>query len=115
MLVDFEEHNGCLVVRPRFARLDAASAPAFRELAGTRVPRYATVVLDLHEVDGMDSTGLGTIISIVKRMPVGGSLRIARPSNAVQVLLELTHLNRVLRTFSDLETALKAPELGREP
>jgi anti-sigma B factor antagonist len=108
MLVDFEEHNDCLVIRPRFARLDAAAAPRFRELAGARVPRHAIVVLDLHEIEGMDSTGLGTIISIVKRMPIGGSLRIARPSQAVQVLLELTHLNRVLRTFADLESALNA-------
>jgi anti-sigma B factor antagonist len=108
MLVDFVEQQGCLVIRPHCARLDAAAAPTFRELAGARVPRYAVVVLDLHAVDGMDSTGLGTIISIVKRMPVGGSLRIARPSKAVQVLLELTHLNRVLRTFDDLDAALRA-------
>ena len=108
MLVDFEEHNDALIIRPRIARLDATAAPAFRELALTRSTGRKTIVLDLNEVDGMDSTGLGTIISIVKRMAAGGSLRIARPSNGVRILLELTHLNRVLRTFDTLSSALEA-------
>ena len=106
MVVDFDERDGCLIIRPRFSRLDALVAQVFREEVVGKVSQHAVVVLDLNDVESMDSTGLGTIISILKRMRPGTNLRLARLSPAVRVLLELTRLDRVLRIFVDVDAAV---------
>ncbi len=108
MKVDVYERDSALVIKPCFGRLDALAAPGFRDLAVAGIAGHTVVVVDLSDVESMDSSGLGTIVAILKRMAPGGSLRIAKPSASVRVLLDLTRLNRVLRTFDDVDTAVAA-------
>lgn len=78
--------------------LDAASA------GGARL-----VVVDLHDVEFMDSSGLGALVGGLRSMrAVGGDLRIARPGAQVRTVLELTTMDRVLRPHETVEDALGA-------
>lgn len=83
--------------------LDVASAPRLRQgvldlLARPDVTNGhgPTVVLDLRDVDFVDSTGLGVMVGLLKRLRSDGGelvLRGVRPTTSK--VLEMTGLDRV--------------------
>lgn len=101
--------NGSTVVSPK-GRLDMISAPELRALVTATVGDGSTrLVIDLAETQFMDSSGLGALIAALKTSrQAGGDLRIARPTEQVQVVLELTKMNTVLRPYPTVEAALDA-------
>lgn len=78
---------------------DLASVPALREaLQPLRPPDVTTLVLDLSELEHLDSTGLGVILGALRRLREGdGDLVIQGARGPVLSLLELLGLDRVVR------------------
>jgi anti-anti-sigma factor len=106
--IDLQQtHERVTVVTPN-GRLDMSSAPAFRERVRQLVDSGAArLVVDMGEVSFVDSSGLGAIIGGLKvTRQAGGDLRIARPNQQVQLVLDLTSLNRVLRPYGSLDEAM---------
>jgi anti-anti-sigma factor len=106
--IDLQQtHERVTVVSPK-GRLDMSSAPAFRSQVRQLVESGSThLVVDLHDVSFVDSSGLGAVIGGLKvARQAGGDLRIARPNQQVQLVLDLTSLNQVLRPYGSLEEAL---------
>lgn len=101
-----EKQEGTTIVAPR-GRLDMASAPEFRESVKRLVESGSShLVVDLHEVSFVDSSGLGAIVGGLKAARnVGGELRIARANQQVLLVLDLTSLNRVLTPYETVEDA----------
>jgi anti-sigma B factor antagonist len=101
-----EQHEGVMIVAPR-GRLDMATAPEFRESVKRLVEAGSShVVVDLHEVSFVDSSGLGAIVGGLKAARnAGGDLRIARANQQVLLVLDLTSLNRVLEPHATVEEA----------
>jgi anti-sigma B factor antagonist len=102
-----EARDSVTVVAPE-GRLDMDSAPDLRDhvkqLVDTGVTR---IVMDLSEIDFVDSSGLAAIISALRTVrQAGGTIHIARPSREVQLLLEITLLDQVIRPYPDIEGAL---------
>ncbi|HYO74407.1 MAG TPA: STAS domain-containing protein [Archangium sp.] len=106
MDVQFEQLGGALVVTPHFKRLDAQAAAAFRTAVGERVSGARLVVLSLAQVSFIDSSGLAALISVLKRLPAGGQLRLAHPNSSVLSLLTLTRLDKVLPSYDTVDKAL---------
>ncbi|WP_152190372.1 STAS domain-containing protein [Georgenia satyanarayanai] len=76
---------------------------AVEQALGAGPPR---LVLDLGEVGFVDSSGLGALISALKRArQAGGDLRIAAVTEQVRTVLKLTNLDRVLRPYADVPGA----------
>lgn len=72
------------------------------EVAGGR----PHLVVDLNDVEFIDSSGLGALIGGLKAARVaGGDLRIARPREQARSVLRLTTLDRVLRGYETVEEA----------
>lgn len=66
------------------------------------------IVLDMSNLNYMDSSGLGVIISIQKHCKLnGGSLSIFGLNDQIRKLLELTSLDRILKIRNNLEEALR--------
>lgn len=64
------------------------------------------LVVDLAAVETIDSSGLGALISGLKAArQAGGDLRIASPSEQALAVLELTNLNRVLKSCESPDVA----------
>ena len=108
MQIDLQQtHERVTVVAPK-GRLDMSAAPAFRGQVRQLVESGAThLVVDLQEISFVDSSGLGAVIGALKvARQSGGDLRIARPNQQVQLVLDLTSLNQVLRPYGSLEEAL---------
>lgn len=91
-------------------RLGADKAMAFKEAVGLYFAAGpASLVLDLGKVNFIDSTGLGAILGVLKRMPQGSELAICGATSSVSSMFKLTRMDRVFticKTADDAVTAL---------
>jgi anti-sigma B factor antagonist len=88
-------------------RLGADKAPSFKEA----VSHYflngpVSLALDLGKVEFIDSSGLGAILSVLKRMPKGSELLICRPTEAVSSMFTLTRMDRVFTICKTMDEAV---------
>lgn len=92
-----------------YGELDVASAPALRErLIGLVNEGSAYLVLDLEGLDFLDSTGLGAIISALKRARTNeGDLRLVCTQSRIRRLFEITALDQAFPLHASLEEAIK--------
>ncbi|MDE3008851.1 MAG: STAS domain-containing protein [Acidobacteriota bacterium] len=99
-----------LVVRPE-GRLDLVAAPELREIVAKSIAGgVVNVVVDLAEVDFLDSSGLGALVTGLKSTrQAGGNLRIARAPEQALIVLDLTMMQQVLFPYPSVEEALEAP------
>jgi anti-sigma B factor antagonist len=100
---------GTAVVRV-VGELDVATAPRLRQeavrLVGLGITR---VVLDLGGVDFIDSTGLGVIVGMVKRLRThGGELSLIRGEDRVTKVFDITRVSDILPLHESLDEALAA-------
>ncbi len=66
-------------------------------------------IIDLNEIEHINSVGLGTLITLLtKARRIGGDVYLSRPSAFVENLLVMTKLNMIFKIFSDLELAKNA-------
>ena len=64
------------------------------------------IILDLKNTEYIDSSGLGAIVARISILRSHeGDIRFAAPGTGVLNLLELTHLNKILKTFENLDQA----------
>jgi anti-sigma B factor antagonist len=69
----------------------------------------ARIVVDLSGTEFIDSSGLGALVSCLKKArQAGGDLRIAGPTQQAQTVFRLTNLDRVLKTVPTAEIAAAA-------
>ncbi len=65
------------------------------------------VVLDLGEVEWMNSSGLGLLISSLSTMRnAGGELKLARVTDKIESLLVITKLNSIFEVYPTVEAAM---------
>jgi anti-sigma B factor antagonist len=88
-------------------RLVGDKAQAFKEAVG----RYfangpISLVLDLAKVEFIDSSGLGAILSLLKRMPKGSELLVCRLNEAVTNMFMLTRMDRVFTICKTVDEAM---------
>ncbi len=71
------------------------------------------LVLDLTDVDVVDSAGLGIVMRIFGELNErGGRLRIAGPREQVRRLFEITHTSAILAVDPDLVTSVTQLQQG---
>lgn len=71
------------------------------------------VVLDVTQLDVVDSTGIGIVVMCHARLQrQGGSLRIASSPGMVHETLHLTHVDKIVAFFCSAEEASKNFELN---
>ncbi len=108
MDITVDEHGNGISVVKLAGRLDLISAAETKQrMVGLVGQGQRQLVVDLHDVSFIDSSGLGALIGCLKAArQAGGDVRIARPSEQARVVLDLTTLNRVLKPYSTVEEAL---------
>jgi anti-sigma B factor antagonist len=77
-----------------------------RDMVKKLVGKNANVVLNLREVNFIDSGGLGTLVSLYTTAKnAGGAVKLASLSQRVGDLLQLTKLHTVFEVFDSEEEA----------
>lgn len=66
------------------------------------------LVLNLNNIDFIDSSGLSVLISTMKAVHVeDGAVVLLSPTNGVRSLIELTRLHQVFDIYEDKDEAIK--------
>ncbi len=105
--VTHREFDGGLCCVAAEGEVDLATAPVLKGALLARVATGATrLVLDLTGVIHMDSTGLGVLVGVRRRLPEDGVLAVAGARPAVRSVFELTGLDRTFKLFESAEEAL---------
>ena len=109
MQIEGKKVGGQLVVTPLEKRLDASSAADFKgKIVDWINAGNSRIILDLSQVDFVDSSGLGAIVSCLKTLGGQGDLVICGIKETVMSLFQLTRMNRVFQIFPTQTEALKA-------
>lgn len=99
MNIEFKNVDGVLVARILDRRIDAHAAPDLKAQVGGRMDAgEGRVVLDLGDVELVDSTGLGAILFLYKKAPrPAGGFVLCGCRAAVLDLMKLTRMERVFK------------------
>ena len=113
MLVSHNTHGNVLVVSIDGEHLDAKQAPLFKErvidLVGDKGGN--NVVLDLSKLQFIDSSGLGSLLSILRFLNTNqGNLKIANVSRPVRATFEIVRMHKLFEIFNSTDEALRSFE-----
>ena len=98
-----------LVLEILESRLGADKATAFKEAVGLHIADGpVSLILDLAKVNFIDSSGLGAILGVLKRMPKGGDIAICGITKPVSNMFKLTRMDRVFTLCATVEDAVSA-------
>ncbi|MCE8007212.1 STAS domain-containing protein [Aestuariivita sp.] len=95
------------IITVQVPRIDAAMAIQFKEDMRQKTQGSPDrVVLDLSQVDFIDSSGLGAIVASMKQLDAGVRLDLAGLSGNVSKVFRLTRMDTVFRLYDTLDAAV---------
>jgi anti-sigma B factor antagonist len=102
-----------LVVMPIEPRLDARGAVSFKEIMGNFIKEgHSQIVLNLSNVEFIDSSGLGAIVSSLKALGLKGEIAICGLRHTVLTMFKLTRMDKVFRIFKEERETVTALATG---
>lgn len=109
MKMETSQQGKTLVVKVLAPRVGADGAAAFKERVLELIREgQRTLLIDLSEVNFMDSAGLGVLVSCLKAMGTQGELAVCGAREGVASLFKLTRMDRVFRMFATTEEGVAA-------
>ncbi len=97
------------IVTPHVSKIDASVAVEFRKKMLELVEKGENrLVLDLEEVEFIDSSGLGALVSVLKHSGPDGTIKLFAVKDAVRSIFELTRLDRVFAIHISEEGAVES-------
>jgi len=107
MSVKIESKKGLAVCHVE-GEIDINSSPgikkAFDKLIAQKAPK---IIINLSKVTYVDSSGLATLVEILKNMKsYGGRMRLTNMSSKIKSLFEITKLERLFEIMADEEEAI---------
>ena len=109
MNLEHSKEGKVVVVRVRENRIDAHLAPALKQQLGEIIGSGDNyLVLDLSDVEFVDSSGLSAIVSAMKLLDGRGDIVLCQPQPAVTSLFKLTRLDKIFRIYPDYAGAIAA-------
>ncbi len=108
MQISSSEVGNALLVTVKDQRIDAAVAVRFKDkmLELTTHPSER-VILDMHNVEFLDSSGLGAVVGSMKQLGRNRKFDLVALNPTVEKVFRITRMDRVFRIFPDIETALQ--------
>ncbi|HOX11944.1 MAG TPA: STAS domain-containing protein [Spirochaetia bacterium] len=102
-----ETIGAALVLTPEIKHLDILSSKEFAERFAPAAKDARTVILDLSQVEFVDSSGLGALLNLVRdTLGRGGRISICRPQPSVKVLFRMVQLSKLVSIFDGKDAAL---------
>jgi len=96
-----------LVVTAHMTHIDAAVAIQFKDEIRAEIDDTAQhVILDLAEVDFIDSSGLGAIVASMKQLKGDKKLDLAGLTSTVAKVFQLTRMDTVFKIHTSVDKAL---------
>jgi len=97
-----------IVVLP-VEELDAGNTAEFKRDIASVLDANSKVALDLSRLRFIDSSGLGSILSCLRKVNAkGGDLKLFHVSRQVRTILELVRMHRMLEILDTKDEAVRA-------
>ena len=102
-----EEAVGKATVLKLVGRLDSLSAGSLKDrVKGCSKKGQVCLVIDMAEVDFVDSSGLGSLVACLRSVKnLGGVVRIAALQDRVRAVFELIRLHQIFEIFDSVAVA----------
>lgn len=97
-----------LIFTPKFSSLDAKNSTQFKQqvVNSAHANHIVKVVLDLGSIQFIDSSGLGSLISILRVLhSEGGNLKLTKINKPIQNMFELVSMTKIFDIFKSNELA----------
>ena len=108
MKLDVTRQNSVIVVVPHLKRIDASVATEFKSNLLELVDKGdEKIVLNLSEVDFIDSSGLGVLVLVLRKLGPEGKIRLCKVNDSVRSIFELTRLDEVFNIHKTVEGAVE--------
>lgn len=90
--------------------IDLSTSPIFKETVyGVIESGKIDVIIDLNELEFMDSTGLGVLVAALKKTSYeGGSIRLICNRRNILKVFTITGLDKVFSIYDNLQRCLQA-------
>jgi len=110
MKLSYQERDGIVILEPKGKILGGPDATTLKDQLQSLIDAGKTkVIIDLAEVDYMNSTGLGILISTLTTLKrAQGELKLANVTDKIQSLLTITKLVTVFDDFESVDEAVAA-------
>lgn len=108
-MIEWQEAvDGIVVVTLINENLTASNAAELRaQLAALADTGQTRLVLDFNSVRYVDSSGLGALVGVLKRVGAKGELALCRVAPAVMSVFKLTRMDKVFSIYPDPRTAVE--------
>lgn len=104
-----DDSTGVLIVEPGTERLTAANATQFKEEVVACIDAGENMlVIDLSQTGFVDSSGIGALVGVLKRLGNRGEVVVCGLGSDVRRMFEITRMNRVFTAHTDRAAAVSA-------
>jgi len=105
-----EKKQADVVIFSVSGEIDITTSPDLRKVFDRLIKeKTPKIVLNLSEVNYIDSSGLATLVESLQRLKGhGGKLKLTNLSGKVKSLFEITKLERLFEIFPEEEKAVEA-------
>jgi anti-sigma B factor antagonist len=104
------------IVAVNAKELAADNADAFRGAIAPVLKDCRKLVIDLDQVQFVDSRGCGAILSCLKLIaPTGGDLKLCRVTPPVRTVFDLIRMDRICQIVNTREEAVEAYRHSKQP
>jgi anti-sigma B factor antagonist len=88
--------------------LDASNADELRQRVSVVEREHSRLVFDMSQVEFVDSSIIGALVGLLRRArTAGGDVKLAALHPDVEMIFELTRLQRVFRILPSVEEAVQ--------
>lgn len=91
-------------------RIDAAVALSFKEGMRAQTEGVPEIILNLEQVQFVDSSGLGAIVAAMKAMGTPRAMALAGLTPPVEKVFRLTRMDSVFPMYASLDDALSSAQ-----
>ncbi|MEO5620232.1 MAG: STAS domain-containing protein [Cypionkella sp.] len=105
--------NDICVLIPTPDRLTAVQGAAFKDQTITLIEAgHARLIVDLTGITFIDSSGLGALVSVLKRVGNRGEIVVCGLSSGLKQMFSITRMDRVFAAYPDRAAAIAALKAG---
>jgi len=109
MILKNTNHGKIVVLKAVEKRLEANIAEELKkELKDIINNGNSLLVIDISDVNFIDSSGLGAIISSLKLLGSDGNIALSGAKEGVKSVLKLTRMDKIFKIFDNVKQAVNA-------
>jgi anti-sigma B factor antagonist len=108
MIHTTQHENDITVIRPGTQRLTAQNAKTFKDEVVELIDGGASqLVVDFSEVSFLDSSGLGALVGVLKKVGHRGEMLISGLNSEVEQMFRICRMDRVFNTYPNVNAAIQ--------